>query len=229
MKECVQCQHTRHSPQLAPLQPWEWPQQPWSSIHVDYAGPFEGKMFLLVVDAYSKWIEVAIVNSATSTVTIEKLRSLFATHGLTVKLVSDNDSVFTSHKFGDFLQRNGIQYSLKAPCHQASNGRAVQTFKEGMKRSTSGSLETRVSRFLFNYRMTSRAEMMFGRQLRSHLSLLHPDIAANVAAKQQSQKRDHDRSARQGSSSEGDKVLIRDFLVGSSWLPGVVEEKRGPY
>ena len=239
VKECVQCQLTRHAPPLAPLQPWEWPQQPWSRIHVDYAGPFQGKMFLIVVDAHSKWMEVAIVNSATSSVTIEKLRSMFATHGLPVKLVSDNGSAFTSHEFEQFLQKNAIQHSLTAPYHPASNGqveRAVQTFKEGMKRSTSGSLETRVSRFLFNYRITphtttgvSPAEMMFGRQLRSHLSLLHLDIAASVAAKQQSQKRDHDRSAKPRCITVGDQVFVRDFPVGSSWLPGVVEEKRGPY
>ena len=52
-----------------------------------------GKMFLLVVDAYSKWLEVKTVESATSQRTI---RSMFATHGLPELLVTDNGSVFTS-------------------------------------------------------------------------------------------------------------------------------------
>ena len=33
---------------------WEWPHKPWVRLHLDYAGPFLGKMFLIVVDAHSK-------------------------------------------------------------------------------------------------------------------------------------------------------------------------------
>ena len=60
-------------------------------------------MFLVVVDAHSKWIEVSIVNSATSVVTIQKLRSMFSTHGLPKVVVSDNGSVFTSSEFQQFM------------------------------------------------------------------------------------------------------------------------------
>ena len=60
-KGCEVCQSSRHSEVKIPLQPWEWHQKTWARIHMDYAGLFLGKMFLLVVDANSKWIEVAIV------------------------------------------------------------------------------------------------------------------------------------------------------------------------
>ena len=93
VKLCEQCQLSRHLPPKVPLHPWEWPEHPWSRIHVDYAGPFLGKWFLLMVDAHSKWIEVGIVSSATSTSTIEKLRAIFATHGLPEVIVSDNGTV----------------------------------------------------------------------------------------------------------------------------------------
>ena len=33
--------------------PLGWPGRPWSRVHVDYAGPFMGKMFLLISDAHS--------------------------------------------------------------------------------------------------------------------------------------------------------------------------------
>ena len=38
-------------PPKAPLHPWSWPERPWERVHADYAGPFLGHMFLLLVDA----------------------------------------------------------------------------------------------------------------------------------------------------------------------------------
>ena len=54
----------------APLYPWKWPAKPWQCIHIDF---FEkGKLnFLIVVDAYSKWLEVIPMSSLTSLKTIE--------------------------------------------------------------------------------------------------------------------------------------------------------------
>ena len=40
---------------------------PWVCIHIVYAGPYFGKWFLIVVDAHSKWLEVNVINSATTT------------------------------------------------------------------------------------------------------------------------------------------------------------------
>ena len=90
------------------------------------------KYFLLLVDAHSKWIEVRPVNNATSTITIDQLRSIFATHGLPEMLVTDNGTVFTSDEFNRFTKQNGIRHVRSAPYHPASNGlveRAVQTLE----------------------------------------------------------------------------------------------------
>ena len=143
----------------SPLHPWEWPQKPWSRLHIDYAGPFLGKMFLVTVDAYSKWLEVQVVNTATSHVTIERLWTLFATHGIPEVVVSDNGTQFTSAEFSQFMMKNGIRHIKTAPYHPSSNGlaeRAVKTFKEGMKkcRSESESIECCLARILFQYRIT---------------------------------------------------------------------------
>lgn len=61
---CEECQKHHKSPPTAPLHPWEWQESPWSRIHVDYAGPFLGEMFLLIVDAHSKWMDIYPVKSA---------------------------------------------------------------------------------------------------------------------------------------------------------------------
>lgn len=104
-KTCQTCQYTCKNPAQAPLHPQEWPRQPRSRIHADYAGPFMGQMFLLLVDAHTKWMDIHNVSSATFQATIEKMRKTFATLGLPEMLVTDNGSVFTS---SEFAKHNGI-------------------------------------------------------------------------------------------------------------------------
>jgi hypothetical protein len=58
--------------------------------YIDYAGPFLGKMFLIMVDAFSKWLEVHPMNVATSRAAIEKRRSTFAIHGLPTTIVRNS-------------------------------------------------------------------------------------------------------------------------------------------
>jgi hypothetical protein len=93
VNNCNQCQLHHTTPAAAPLHPWEWPGHPWTRLHIDYAGPFKGEMFLVVIDAYSKWLEVHQMTSTTSTATIEKLREIVATHGLPTTVVSDNGTI----------------------------------------------------------------------------------------------------------------------------------------
>ena len=114
LKRCATCQSHQKTPPCSPLHPWEWPGRPWSRLHVDYAGPFMGKMFLLIIDAHSKWMDIHCVNSATSSVTIDKMRSTFASHGLPEIVVSDNGSNFVSSEFKSFLQKNGIKHITSA-------------------------------------------------------------------------------------------------------------------
>ncbi len=75
VKECHQCQLTRYTPAQAPLYPWEFSSAPWERLHADFAGPFLGRTFLVVVDAFSKWLEVFPLSTATSATTIDKLEA----------------------------------------------------------------------------------------------------------------------------------------------------------
>ena len=99
VKQCRICQQVQPLPPSAPLWPWSWPIQPWSRLHVDFAGPVEGKILLVVVDAHSKWIEVLPMGTATSWTTIQQLRQLFARFGLPSSIVSDNGPQFVSTEF----------------------------------------------------------------------------------------------------------------------------------
>lgn len=213
VKACEICQEHRNAPAPAPLHPWDWPDKPWSRIHVDYAGPFMGKMFFVLIDAHSKWMDVYPVNSATSATTIECLRTSFSNHGLPELLVSDNRTCFVSREFKEFLSRNGIRHVTSAPYHASSNGlaeRAVQIFKRMIRKSKDGTLTEKVSRVLFCYRVTpqtttglSPAELLLGRKLRCTLDLIHPDLNRKVLKKQEQQSRDHDTKAKKKTQFRG--------------------------
>ena len=113
---CLSCQSCKGAPPVAPLHPWIWPSKLWQCIHVDYAGPFKGCMFLVVVDAHSKWPEVQEVSSATTEKSMVGLQECFARYGLP-QLVSDNEPQFISGEVEEFLKHNGICHVRTAPYH----------------------------------------------------------------------------------------------------------------
>jgi hypothetical protein len=236
--KCVDCQQLLKSPPTFPLQPWPWPDQPWTRIHVDYAGPIDGKMLLVIVDAHSKWMEVHVTSSATSAATIRLLRRSFSIHGLPDIVVSDNRPNLVSAEMTEFLNSNGIEHIRTAPYHPASNGlaeRAVQTLKASLKKQGGGSLDDKVARFLLSYRVTPHSttgvppcELLMGRRLRTLLDRARPDTAARVARKQGQQKQLHDNlGCKTRVFSEGSPVLTRDFSDDGRWKRGQVVRVRG--
>ena len=189
------------------------------------------------MDAHSKWTEAHIVSYTSATAAIDKLHSVFATHGLPQTIVSDNGPAFTSEEFQEFLRSNGIDHLRLAPnYHPSSNGlteRAVQTVKMGVKKLT-GSLEVRLARFLFKYRVTPQAttgiapaELLMGRRLRTHLDLLYPTVKERVRKRQRDQKGNCERHPRRVTFQPGDRVMVRNCAAKPSWLPGTVMECEG--
>ena len=135
-KSCSSCAAVKQAPNKAPVHPWTWPTRPWQRVHLDFAGPFLNKSFLIAIDAHSKWAEVTEMPTTTTTKTIIVLRHLFSTHGIPEQLVTDNGPQFTSAEFTEFTKLNGIKHIRSSPYHPATNGEAerfVRTFKEAMK------------------------------------------------------------------------------------------------
>ena len=197
-----------------------------------------GHMFLVIVDAHSKWLDAHIMSSITSARTIETLRSVIATHGLPRVIVTDNGSSFTSDEFKTFVRKNGIKHVTSAPYHPSTNGqaeRAVQTLKRGLKRTPGNSVQERLTRFLFDYRITPHTttgvppcEMLMNRRLRSRLDQFYPDVSGKVESRQVKQKELRDqRSLRQ--FTENDQVYVQDFTTRKpKWIPGTVVKVTGP-
>jgi len=187
-KACSDCARNAHEPQKYRSHHWEYPKSPWERVHIDYAGPVAGKMLLIIVDAYSKWLEVKTTSSTTAPATIAILEEIFATYGAPVTIVSDNGPQFATTEFKTFLQGSGVKYQkLIAPYHPATNGQAercVQTVKDALKTmaTTPGSLQHNLNEFLCQYRKAphattgqSPAQSFLGRIIRTRLDLVRPD------------------------------------------------------
>ncbi len=145
-----------------------------------------GKMFFVLIEAHSKWMDVYPVNSATSATTIECLRNSFSNHGLPELIVSDNGTCFISAEFKEFLHKNGVRHVTSAPYHASSNGLvAVQIVKTMLKKTVDGTIATKLSRVLFSYRIQtttglSPAELLYGRKLRCSMDFIHPDLTGRL-------------------------------------------------
>ena len=74
VKGCSTCAVSGPDPPPTVLHPWKWPKKPWSRVHFDSTGPFLRKMFLILIDSHSKWIDVHITSTSSTAVTIEKLQ-----------------------------------------------------------------------------------------------------------------------------------------------------------
>ena len=243
--QCYSCQLHRQAPPKSPLQSLPWPDLPWQRVHIDYAGPFQGCMFLIVVDAYTKWIEVIKTSGCSSRTTVEALRPVFATFGLPEVVVSDNGPAFVSDEFANFLGRNGVAHHRVSPYHPESNGqaeRAVRVVKEGLKKMSDSFTTEKLYCFLLAYRSTphtttgeSPAILMFGRELRNRLSQVkptvhetkHPAVADKVVSQQIRQKQYHDRNTKERRLVADEPVLVQLKPL-TPWLPGTVVRMLGP-
>ena len=127
---------------------------------MDFCGPVEGKMWLIVIDAYSKWVEVIDMRKCTSSeATIRELRTIFARWGLPRTLVSDNGPQLVSNEMKEFLESNGIQHIPVPTYSPASNGlaeNAVRNFKVSMEKAgrVSRDIHLNLSRWLLHQRNT---------------------------------------------------------------------------
>lgn len=195
---------------------------------------------MVLIDAYSKWIEIAEMSSTMAKILIKKLREYFARFGLPKQIVSDNGPPFSSEEFRAFCSNNKIEQLFLAPYHPASNGaaeNAVKLCKRVIKKAIMQNIntETALSRFLLMYRNTphnatgeSPAKVLLGRAVRTRLDCLKPDREQRVTDLQRRQR--EAAGGTQRAFDIGDLVWYRRYNVGNSqskWEAGQVLERIG--
>ena len=213
---CFECLQKRPDPSPV-LHPWDWPEQPWKRVPIDFAGPFLNHMFLVVIDAHSKWPEV--VHMA-STATIWALGSIFSRYGFPEQLVIDNGPQLTTvrNELKIFLKSNGIRRITNAPRHPSSNGiaeRFVQTLKKArLAMKGKLSLSDNLNKFLIMYRNSPHtltneppALLLIGWRFRMRLDLVKPNLKRHVDNKVASIAK-YQRSPAE--FKVRDKVAVRD-------------------
>ncbi|XP_024890212.1 uncharacterized protein K02A2.6-like [Temnothorax curvispinosus] len=229
------CNRVRNNPAKVETHEWEPATAPFERVHIDYAGPFMGAYFLVLVDAFSKWPSVQIVKNITTQTTIEKCKEIFTDFGLPRILVMDNGQNFCSTEFLKFLQSNGITPKFTAPYHPATNGQAekfVQTLKISMKkmyndtRYHKASLEEVVQQLLTQYRNTPHSttgiapsERVFKVKMRTRLDLLKPEETKTNTNINSGKK------IRQ--FVEGERVQCRSYRGNEKWSFGKILQRTG--
>ncbi len=238
-KSCESCAKASSDPVKQPLSQWTTPSRPWERVHIDFAGPFHGSMWFVLVDALSCWPEVRQMKSTTTDKTTAVLQDIFATHGLPEVIVSDNGPQFTSTEFEQFCKQRGIKHKTTPPYHPQSNGlaeRFVQTFKKAIKKSgtTSGNVQNALRNFLARYRVTPHSttgrtpsEMLMNRRLRTNLDLLHPRWS-KLEEQRHRQACQFNKGKRATQFEEGTNVWAKNTKQeGDRWLKAIIEERLG--
>ena len=229
-KDCEVCKLNQKNPPKTAIHPWIPATEPFERIHIDFC-QFEKDNWLVLVDAFSKWVEIINMRKTTdSPATIRELRRIFATFGLPKCVVSDNGPQLVSTEISTFYKKNGIQHipipSYKPQCNGLAE-RMVATFKSSMKKMKAecADVTNNLACWLLTYRNTPHAttkrtpsELMFGRRTRSLLSLLFPQ-----ATKPQC-KTGNAQVYRE--FKVDDKVMYKDVHQ-DKWKPGNVTERVG--
>ncbi|XP_030846949.1 uncharacterized protein K02A2.6-like [Strongylocentrotus purpuratus] len=136
ISRCTTC--TIHSQETKePLMTSSFPMRPWERLGMDLF-EYQGKMFLIVEDYYSRWIEVKRLHGHTSEAVIKSLKEIFAVHGIPDVVISDNGPQFANETFQKFAEKYRFVHTTSSPRYPQANGeaeRGVRTVKALLKKN----------------------------------------------------------------------------------------------
>lgn len=213
---------------------------PWYKVGMDMY-EFENHHYILIVDYYSKYIEIALCKNTSSSEVITKVKSIFARHGIPSVVVSDNGPQFSSTMFKEFSLSYDFKHVTSSPRYPQSNGEAeasVKTIKNILKKCHHDGSDPYIA--LLNLRNTpktfgpSPAQLLFNRQLRTripvHNKLLKPKIHkydTTIFNKYREGQRQH---YNKGCRSKRENLSVNQRIMFKKtdtdvWTPGVIKCK----
>lgn len=208
------------------LLPTEFPSRPWSTVGADLF-QLDNKHYLVVVDYFSRYFEVAKLTSTSSEGVVEHFKSIFARHGIPEVVRSDNGPQFASEPFRKFARDWNFSHVTSSPRFPQSNGeaeRAIRTIKGLLKKSSDPYLALMAYRAAPLANGYSPTELLMGRKIRTTVpvlpSQLNPactDVEDLRKAEQRykdKQRQDYNRRHRAHDMpclQPGDHVWVRDM------------------
>lgn len=230
VKKCFSCTLVSRPEPPPPLSRTSLPAQAWDFVAIDYMGPLpSGDHVLVVVDYFSRFVEIGFTKSPSSSETIRLLWRCFARHGFPARLKTDNAQAFKSVEFTTFLEEYGVEHVTSPPLWPQANGEVERQNQSLLKRlkiaaAEGKHLEIEACKFLLLQNSTPHsttgvppAQLIFNRKLRDKLpcisqpSVQREDIADRDADKKFDGKvyADARAKARTPQIQRGDSVLLR--------------------
>ena len=185
VRNCTTCCKTQV--QFAePLITTKFPKLPWQRVGTDLF-EYKGTQYVLVIDYFSHYIEIAKLSSTSSDAIITHLKSMFARHGIPQYVVSDNGPQYSSEIFCKFAKDYGFIHITSSPKYPQSNGeaeRAVRTMKSLLKKADDKKEDRYLA--LMAYRATplecgySPAELLMSRRIRANIPTTQQQLLPKV-------------------------------------------------
>ena len=237
ISKCLVCCKTRYQ-YAEPLLSSTFPEYLWQRVASDIF-EWNKHKYLLVIDYYSRFIEIAKLSTATSQDVTNHLKSIFARHGIPESFTSDNGPQYSAKLFSDFAKDYGFTHVTSSPCYPQGNGaaeRGVRTMKTLLGKSEdpySALLAYRATHLENGY---SPAELLMSRKLRTTIPMIQKKLSPclprkslvkekeeKIRERQQKNFNNHHRARQLGSLQTGEQVYIPD-----NSSEGIVLEEPSP-
>jgi transposase InsO family protein len=104
---------------------------PMECVNIDFIGPFPDKGYILVmIDTFTRWVELYCVDSADALHTASSLLSHFGRFGSPAHLTSDRGSHFINEVIEEFCRHVGLQHFPTLAYSKEENSLVERTNKE---------------------------------------------------------------------------------------------------
>ena len=121
--------------------PHDLPTGPWIKIAADLFN-LNGRDYLLIVDYYSKFVEIVCLYHTKSQDIIKAFKGVFKVHGIPKLRFSDNGPQFISREFKDFAIAWDLQHDSSCPEYPQSKDKYRQPNASLRKQRREGKIHT---------------------------------------------------------------------------------------